>query len=268
VRAIARALEIARSNLMEKLSPKPSVILPMKEEELMAPLKTWVSKKPTYGYRRISALLRRALNQRVNHKKVYRLMKQEGLLLNRAPRKPTRTHDGVVVTAANNNRWCSDAFSIQCENGDAVNIVFSIDSCDREAMSYIASTSGITAQNVRDLILESTEYRFGMPKAPKGIQWLTDNGKCFTAKDTVAFARELGFDVRTTPAYSPQSNGVAEAFVKTFKRDYVWFGDLSSAESVIKQLPFWFEDYNNNAPHKGLGMKSPREFLNSLKLAS
>lgn len=92
--------------------------------------------------------------------------------------------------------------------------------------------------------------------------------ECFTAKDTVAFARELGFDVRTTPAYSPQSNGVAEAFMKTFKRDYVWFGDLSSAESVMRQLPFWFEDYNNNALHKGLGMNSLREFLNNLKQVS
>jgi transposase InsO family protein len=240
----------------------------MREELLIEPLKALVSERPTYGYRRIWALLRTKLKKRVNHKKVYRLMKQENLLLTRAPRKPTRTHDGVVVTAYNNQRWCSDAFTIQCENGDAVNVVFSMDTCDREAMSYIASTGGITAQNVRDLILESTESRFGSPKAPQGIQWLTDNGKCFTAKDTVAFARELGFDVRTTPAYSPQSNGVAEAFVKTFKRDYVWFGDLSSAEAVMRQLPFWFEDYNNNAPHKGLGMKSPREFLNNLKLAS
>jgi transposase InsO family protein len=240
----------------------------MREELLVEPLKALVSERPTYGYRRIWALLRTKLKKRVNHKKVYRLMKQENLLLTRAPRKPTRTHDGVVVTAYNNQRWCSDAFTIQCENGDAVNVVFSMDTCDREAMSYIASTGGITAQNVRDLILESTESRFGSPKAPQGIQWLTDNGKCFTAKDTVAFARELGFDVRTTPAYSPQSNGVAEAFVKTFKRDYVWFGDLSSAEAVMRQLPFWFEDYNNNAPHKGLGMKSPREFLNNLKLAS
>jgi len=240
----------------------------MREELLIEPLKALVSERPTYGYRRIWALLRTKLKKRVNHKKVYRLMKQENLLLTRAPRKPTRTHDGVVVTAYNNQRWCSDAFTIQCENGDAVNVVFSMDTCDREAMSYIASTGGITAQNVRDLILESTESRFGSPKAPQGIQWLTDNDKCFTAKDTVAFARELGFDVRTTPAYSPQSNGVAEAFVKTFKRDYVWFGDLSSAEAVMRQLPFWFEDYNNNAPHKGLGMKSPREFLNNLKLAS
>ena len=42
---------------------------------------------------------------------------------------------------------------------------------------------------------------------------------------------------------------LAEAFVKTFKRDYVALGDLSSAAAVAKQLPAWFEDYNQNAPH-------------------
>jgi putative transposase len=45
---------------------------------------------------------------------------------------------------------------------------------------------------------------------------------------------------------------MAETFVKTFKRDYVWFGDVSSAISVMNQLPQWFDDYNENAPHKGL----------------
>lgn len=65
----------------------------------------------------------------------------------------------------------------------------------------------------------------------------------------------------TTPAYSPESNGMAEAFVNTFKRDYVAGGDLSDAETVIRRLPGWFEDYNQNAPHSALGMLSPREFL-------
>jgi transposase InsO family protein len=49
----------------------------------------------------------------------------------------------------------------------------------------------------------------------------SDNGPCYIARETVAFARKLGFDVRTTPVYSPESNGVAEIFVKTFKREYV-----------------------------------------------
>ncbi len=57
---------------------------------------------------------------------------------------------------------------------------------------------------------------------------------------------------------------MAEAFVKTFKRDYVYHADLSSAERVIGQLTRWFEDYNDHHPHKGLGMKSPREYLNQL----
>ena len=69
----------------------------------------------------------------------------------------------------------------------------------------------------------------------------------------------------TTAPYSPESNGMAEAFVKTFKRDYAYISDLSSAERVMEQLEKWFEDYNNHAPHKGLKMLSPREYRRSFQ---
>ena len=59
---------------------------------------------------------------------------------------------------------------------------------------------------------------------------------------------------------SPESNGMSEAFVKTFKRDYVYVNELFSAADVMSKLPEWFADYNEAAPHKGLKMKSPREF--------
>ncbi len=64
-----------------------------------------------------------------------------------------------------------------------------------------------------------------------------------------------------TPVRSPQSNGMAEAFVKTFKRDYVRINPTPDAETVMAQLPLWFEHYNNLHPHKALGYQSPREFL-------
>jgi transposase InsO family protein len=70
----------------------------------------------------------------------------------------------------------------------------------------------------------------------------------------------MGLVVCTTPVKNPESNGMAEAFVKTFKRDYVQFSDLPDANAVFRVLPRWFEDYNENHPHKGLKMLFPREF--------
>ena len=60
---------------------------------------------------------------------------------------------------------------------------------------------------------------------------------------------------------------MAEAFVKTLKRDYVYLSDVPDAETVMSYLPIWIEDYNCSHPHSGLKMKSPREFR-SIKLAS
>lgn len=235
------------------------------DEWLLPMFRELTAVRPTYGYRRITTLLNAKLAElgksSINHKRSYRIMKQNALLLQRHTGRPNRTHDGKIVTLSSNSRWCSDVFSIQCWNAERVHVVFSLDTCDREVIRYASSTIGVEGQLVRDLMVESIEARFGgVGKLDKPIQWLSDNGPCFTANETVEVGRMLGFEVCTTPAYSPESNGMAEAFVKTFKRDYVWFGDLSSAQRVMEQLPGWFDDYNETAPHKGLGMLSPRQF--------
>jgi putative transposase len=70
-------------------------------------------------------------------------------------------------------------------------------------------------------MLEAIEQRHGseLPEAP--VQWLSDNGSAYTAEQTRAFARQIGLLPLTTPVCSPQSNGMAESFVKTMKRDYI-----------------------------------------------
>jgi len=188
-------------------------------------------------------------------------MKAEVLLLPKHSGKRVRQNDGKMITLHSDTRWDSDAFAIQCWNAERVHVVFSLDTCDREAIRYLASTIGVDGEMVRDLIVESIEARFGaVSKAPTQIQWLTDNGPGYVAHETVECARSLNLEPCTTPHYSPESNGMAEAFVKTFKRDYVWNADLSNARKVMEQLPKWFEDYNERAPHKGLKMLSPRQF--------
>ena len=63
------------------------------------------------------------------------------------------------------------------------------------------------------------------------------------------------------PSQSPESNGISEAFVKTFKRDYVRVNPVPDALTALRQIAGWFEDYNENHPHSGLRMHSPREFI-------
>ena len=84
--------------------------------------------------------------------------------------------------------------------------------------------------------------------APQAIQWLSDNGPQYTATASVLYAHALGLVPITTPAYSPESNGLAEAFVHTFKRDYVHGAELRDAETVLAQLAAWIDDYNRQAP--------------------
>jgi transposase InsO family protein len=112
-------------------------------------------------------------------------------------------------------------------------------------------------------MLESAERRFGTQRLPQPIHWVSDNGSCYRAHETIDFAIRMGLVPCFTPVRSPQSNGMAEAFVKTFKRDYVYVHDRPDAQSVLSRLSAWFEDYNEIHPHPELRMKAPREFIRS-----
>src|SRR5246127_5093482 len=116
-------------------------------------------------------------------------------------------------------------------------------------------------------MIQSVEARFGLvSRLPAPVEWLSDNGSPYTARETRALAREIGLVPLTTPIQSPQSNGMAEAFVKTFKRDYARLHPRPDAATVLGQLDGWFEHYNTVHPHKALGYRSPREFRALVKI--
>lgn len=276
MKPVSQALGVSRSQLSARLTgnTKPRTHYRKAEDaELLVVLRSLVDARPTYGYRRIGALVNRERLKnglpRLNHKRFYRLMSQNHLLLQAHTGKPPgRAHEGKIVTIRPNLRWTSDGFEIPCWNGQTVRVAFALDTCDREAMAWCATTSGISGEMIRDLMVESLERRFGEARPPTPIQWLSDNGSCYRSHDTIDFATDLGLVPCFTPVRSPQSNGMAEAFVKTFKRDYVYVHDRPDAQTVLSQLPAWFEDYNESHPHKGLQMKSPREFMRSYQTAA
>ena len=234
MKVVAETLGVSRSNLHARLngSAKPRRryhkaqdgervnATGSREPANVLPLVTaLVAARPTYGYRRITALLNRQLRAQgaapVNHKRVYRIMKAHSLLLaRRCTERPELAHEGKVVTMRSNIRWCSDGFEFTCWNGDVVRGAFIIDAHDREIISWRAVVnSGISGSDIRDMMLEAVEQRFGDYRAPHPVEMLSDNGSCYIARDTRMFAGQIGLRPCYTPVKSPESNGIALAIV-------------------------------------------------------
>src|SRR5437899_3295011 len=241
------------------------------DETVLQQIRAVTNSRATYGYRRVWAMVNRTFRAGYNRKRIRRVMQLHGLMLApRVHRRHGRPHVGQIQQPASNRRWCSDVFLVPCWSGEVISVAFAIDCHDREVPAFVASPRPLTGADIRTLMDRTLWARFGEAtlKAPHAVQWLSDNGPQYTATASVLYGHELGLVPITTPAYSPESNGLAEAFVGTFKRDYVAGAELRDAESVLAQLGGWFDDYNTQAPHSALGMRSPAEYRAGVTLSS
>ena len=276
MKAVCNSLGVARSHVHSKhhrhgnwVDGRTNRTL-AHDDELLGEIHRQIADLPSYGYRRACALVnrQRRADERavVNPKRAYRVMAQAKLLLPKAPRRAqsSRPHEGKVAVSVSNVRWCSDGFEIKCDSGETVTATFAKDCCDREIMAWRAwPGKGLPGEPVREMLIEAVEKRFGTVEGlAQGhtLELLTDNGGAYIAASTRSIARSLGLKPVNTPVCSPQSNGMAESFVNTFRRDYVSRMDLADAATVIAQLPVAFEHFNIVHPHSSLKMRSPREF--------
>ena len=172
---------------------------PRDDGELVAEITHEIAALPSYGYRRAWAMVNRRRNatgrRRVNHKRVYRVMREHRLLLRRHTGRPvdTRSHDGRIAVSAQQSplvlRWLRD----RLRQRERVRVAFALDCCDREAMSWVATTGGIDGDMVRDLMVEAVEARFDGGRAGQPIEWLTDNGSPYIARDTARLRGRLAW---------------------------------------------------------------------------
>jgi transposase InsO family protein len=166
MKAVADTLGVARSNPVERRARPPGTRGRYRKpgDALLLPLirRLVDDERPSYGYRRITALLSRHRRAHggpsVNAKRVLRIMQVNGLTLERhTARRPGRTHDGVVVALRPDVRWSSDHFEPACRNGEVVRVLLAIDACDREVIAWSAATGGVSGEMVRDLMIACVE---------------------------------------------------------------------------------------------------------------
>lgn len=241
VSGVARVLSVSVPIYTSKSGDPPDkeASIPKEDGTTLLPLiLDMVAIHTTYGYRRILRLcnwyLERMGNSPINHKQVCQIMKRHNLLLNHYTGKNLiRSHTGNVMVSPRNRLCCADGFEIVCDNRERVRVLFDMDYCDREVIAFSATTCDYSADIVQSMLLAYVEPFLQSPPARGDAM---DNGSFFTLLETRNFVRELRVECRFTPVCSPQRNGMAESFVKTFKRDYVFCHALTDVVSVIRQI--------------------------------
>ena len=224
------------------------------EDALRRAIVTLALRFRRYGYRRATALLRRA-GWRVNHKRVERIWRQEGL---RAPQKQPKRgrlwrNDGSCVRlrpCSPYHVWAYDFVQARTDDGRAFRLWTVIDEYTRECLAIQVSRH-IRSKDVLDLLTEL----FALRGTPEHLR--SDNGPDFCAQALREWLGRVGAKTLFNGPGSPWENGYDESFngkLRDELLDREIFYTLQEAKVLIEQ---WSQRYNTERPHRALGYRLP-----------
>jgi putative transposase len=229
------------------------------QEALRARLRELAAQRPRFGYRRLTVLVRREQGA-VNHKRVYRLYRLEGLAVRRRGRKRLARSARVapVVALEPGQRWAMDFMQDSLASGRPFRTLNVVDLASRECLAIEVDTSLPGARVVR--VLERLCAVHGRPAAIT-----MDNGPEFAGLALDAWAYREGVQLDFIAPGKPMQNGHLESFNGKFRDECLnqhWFTDLDDAQATIAA---WRDDYNAVRPHSALGNLTPLDFAERLR---
>jgi len=249
-RRACKVLDQARATQRRILSP------PSDEKQLTGDIITLATRYGRYGYRRITALLNdNNHGWRVNHKRVERIWRREGLKVPQKQPKRGRLwlNDGSCIRLRpeyKDHVWSYDFMIDRTADGRAFKILNIIDEYTRESLAILVSRK-ITNQDVIDLLFQLFILR-GIPEHIR-----SDNGPEFTAKAVRKWLNKLGVKTLFIEPGSPWENGYIESFNGKLRDELLnreIFATLQEAKVLIEQ---WRREYNQVRPHSALGYRPP-----------
>lgn len=224
------------------------------EAVLRAAIIKLASQYGRYGYRRITALLH-VEGWRVNHKRVERIWREEGLKVPQKQPKRGRLYlnDGSCMRLRpswTNHVWSYDFVADRLHNGRRIRLLTVIDEHSRRCLAI-----KVGRRLTSDDVLEALAGLFVRYGAPDYIR--SDNGSEFTAKILQDWLRGLGVKTTFITPGSPWENGYNESFNARLRDELLngeLFYSLKEAQIIIEQ---WRQHYNHIRPHSALGYKPP-----------
>ena len=207
-----------------------------------------------FGYRRLHVLLKRE-GYLVNHKKLFRLYREERLAVRRrgGRKRALGTRAPMVVPLAPNDRWSLDFVSDQLTDGRRFRILTVVDECTRECLALVADTSlsgSRVARELDRLIIER-----GKPKMV-----VSDNGTELTSNAILTWADQSRVAWHYIAPGKPTQNAFIESFNGRLRDELLNETLFTSLAQARVELGDWRVDYNDTRPHSQLGWKTPSEF--------
>ena len=204
-----------------------------------------------YGYRRLHILLRRE-GWRVNHKRVYRLYREEGLGIRVTRRKKLASAPRVLPPPATRplERWSLDVLSDSLVDGRRFRVLTIVDNVSRVSPA-IAVGASLTGERVVTL-LDRLRSTVGVPH-----RIAIDNGPEFISKALDAWAYQNGVQLEFSRPGKPTDNAFAESFNGRFRDECLnlhWFASLEEVRQTVEE---WRIEYNTERPHRALGQQTP-----------
>ena len=208
-----------------------------------------------YGYRRLHILLRRE-GWRINHKRVYRLYREEGLGIRVKRRKKLASASRVLPPPATKpfERWSLDFLTDSLVDGRRFRVLTIVDNVSRVSPAIEVGVS-LTGERVVG-VLERLKCTTGTP-----ARIAIDNGPEFTSKALDAWAYRHDVQLEFSRPGKPTDNAFAESFNGHFRAECLdchWFASLEEARQIIEA---WRIEYNSERPHRALGQATPAAWM-------
>jgi putative transposase len=219
---------------------------------------------PSYGYRRITAHLRRE-GTVINHKRVYRIMVQNGICcsIRRSYKHTTNSNHGLakypnmvknLVPGRLNQVWHADITYIRFAQSFAY-LAAIIDGLSRKAIGYAIGKTLSPALTIAALKVAMAQ------RNTDNVIHHSDQGFQYCSGQYVKILKDNGIEISMSEKANPYDNAKMESFFRTLKVEEVYMSDYESYDDVLDSIPYFIEEmYNRKRLHSSLGYMPPEEF--------
>ena len=235
-----------------------------KDNELLDKIRTIATKFPCYGYRRITAELKRR-GITINRKRVHRIMAQNGILctIRRKYRVTTNSKHSLVkypnliknlIPARPDELWHSDITYIRLGTSFAY-LAAIIDGFSRKVVGYALGLTLSPKLTIAALV-DAVRSR-----DTKDLMHHSDQGYQYCSRDYVKILKDSGIRISMSGKANPYDNAKMESFFRTLKVEEVYMSEYQTFEDALNSIPYFIEEvYNKKRLHSSLGYMPPEEF--------